>query len=216
MKRYRDCIVALKNAKEVASFMKSIKSAALSMEFKIIEDSTSLIGSNVDNLDLQIKFDKLPMSRVIVCAFSDDNPRIEVVNIVPAQASGISELDVSTYNMILDLFIEQILSPVCSTYGVKYESSNEHYSIKEYIPKSFDKLDLWLKGFPISCHPSDDKRWFDFIVALVKNGEDLSVSTFEEYIAETQNSWMRSDIERFSEKLVYGVKLLKYYLNGDC
>lgn len=216
MKRYRDCIVHFNSAKEVSSFMKSLKSKALSMEIKTVENGTSLIGSNVDSLDLQVDFDKLPSSRVIIWAYSDDNPRIEVINIVPTQASGISDLEVSTYNEILDSFINKILSPVCSGYGVAYESNNEDYSIEEDIPKSFEKLDLWLKGYPLSCHPVDEKRWFDFIVALVKNGEDLSVSTFEEYIAETQSSWKKSDIERFSENMEYGRRLLKYYVDEWC
>ena len=62
----------------------------------------------------------------------------------------------------------------------------------------------------------DEARWFDFIVALVKNEEELSISTFEEYIVETQKTWTRNDIECFSEKLEYSIRLLKHYINGDC
>lgn len=214
MKRYRDCVVHFNNAMEVTSFMKSIKSKALSMNIETVENRSSVVGSDIDSLDFRIKSNKLPMSRVIILSYKCYRPRIEVANIIPTQASGVTNLNVSTYNEILDIFIDKILSPVCKEFGVRYESNNEQYSIKEYIPKSFEKLDQWLNGFPLSCHPMDEERWFDFIVALVKNGEELSISTFEEYIAETQKSWTRNDIECFSEKLEYSIRLLKYYING--
>lgn len=216
MKRYRDCVVHFNNAKQITSFMKSLKSKALSLNIEAVENGSSVVGRDIDSLDFRIKSDKLPLSRVFVLAYRGPRPRIEVANIIPTQASGVTNLNVSTYNEILDIFIEKILSPVCKDFDVKYESNDEHYSIKEYIPKSFEKLDLWLKGFPLSCHPMDEARWFDFIVALVKNEEELSISTFEEYIVETQKTWTRNDIECFSEKLEYSIRLLKHYINGDC
>lgn len=215
MKRYRDCVVHFNNAKEVTSFMKLLKMKALSMNVEVVENGISVVGSDIDSLDFRIKSDKLPLSRVIILAYKSHSQRMEVVNIIPTQASGVTNLDMSTYNKILDIFIEKILSPVCKDFGVKYESNDERYSIQEYIPKSFEKLDLWLNGFPLSCHSMDEERWFDFIVALVKNGEELGISIFEEYISETQSSWTRNDIECFSEKLEYSIRLLKHYINGN-
>lgn len=69
MKRYRDCVVHFNNAEQVTSFMKSLKSKALSLNIETVENGSSVVGCDIDSLDFRIKSDKLPLSRVIILAY---------------------------------------------------------------------------------------------------------------------------------------------------
>ena len=67
-----------------------------------------------------------------------------------------------------------------------------------------------MNAFPLSGHPFDEYRWFDFLISLRKNDENLSVDDFSKYIQENYN-WSKKDIERFGLKYEEQIELLEYY-----
>ena len=64
--------------------------------------------------------------------------------------------------------------------------------------------------YPLSGHPLDEHRWYDFLIALRKNKEYLSVNDFSKFIQENYN-WSKTDLERFELKYEEQIDLLEYY-----
>ena len=54
----------------------------------------------------------------------------------------------------------------------------------------------------------------NFVIALHKNKEDLSISDFEEWL-QTEKGWSYDEIDYFSSKLEYGLELLEEYDRCD-
>lgn len=124
--------------------------------------------------------------------------------------SGISHIDYSEYNKILDYFRDKVFYKIINDSHNHISENTEDFNIEEVIPYSFSKLNTWLSNFPLSGHPLDERRWYDFVISLHKNNEDLSIDVFKKYLQEKYN-WEEDVVESFALKLESQLDLLDYY-----
>ena len=209
MKRFKDCAIFCNPGQSVRDLQNEVKVACINMGYDV-EEYTSFSTSDT----ISVIFDKneLPISRLILIVTTEENC-IQVINIVPDSRAGIFSLDKDLYNRILDAFKDEIFVLISSRDGNPIVESKADYTIDDIIPNSSEQLRRWLGGSPLSGHSSDQRRWFDFLIALIENDEYLSLDDFSNFIKETYH-WREEEIEKFELKLEEELELLKYY-NGN-
>lgn len=206
MKRYRDCKLICNKGQSVTQLLDIIEEQLLAKSYRFDKYNGLL---NNPTISVTIKSENLPVSRVILIIPSDNNA-VEISNIVPKPESGVSQIGPEVYNQILDKFSNDIFVPINQKYDNRIITNTEDYSIKDIIPKSYGKLKIWLSAYPLSSHPMDTYRWYDFVISLHKNNEALSTSDFGDYLKES-TQWDKDTIWKFELRLESHLDLLEYY-----
>lgn len=206
MKRYKDCALICNNEQSPIELLDNVLLYSKKKGYKT--DRYKTFEEN-DSLSVYIKVKDLPYSRMIICAFNEGD-KVEIVNIIPMPESGISHIDYIEYNKLLDIFRDNVFTVISERHGNKIEENTEDYTLEEIIPLSYPKLQTWLSMYPLSGHTLDTKRWYDFIIELHKNREQLPISDFEKHIQENYE-WDEKTIEEFSFRLESQLELLDYY-----
>lgn len=206
MKRFKDCLLLSNEGQTPQELLQLVKDECGKTGFKAAFND-GLSGN--DTLCVSVDFDGLPVSNVVLYA-SKDKKGVDIINIIPYPRSGVSRLEIPVYNRILDAFKNKIFCVVAEKDGNKIEENTEDYTIEEIIPKSFFKLSVWLSQFPLSHHPNDEHRWYDFLIALLKNGEYVSTDVLSEYIEENYH-WSENDLHDMELKYEGQMDLLEYY-----
>ncbi|MFQ9098433.1 MAG: hypothetical protein ACLR50_06165 [Segatella copri] len=123
-------------------------------------------------------------------------------------------LGVINYNRILSEFFTQIVEP--RIHGYEYELTNEDVSLAEILPENiYQLLDNWQatcdKSSPID-HPEDQRKWMEFVVAYVSDGEcHVTSDEFERWLQE-DCGWPIGFAEQANDMAInfeYSVDLLK-------
>lgn len=206
MKRFKSCALLCSKNQKMTELVELICSICKNKCYDVIKQQTF---KKDDTLVVSVNKEKLPLSDLILFVNEEEN-KVDIINIIPSKKSDIFSLDCSAYNNILDVFKKDVFLEINDINGCDVEENQEDYTIQEIIPKSYEKLNTWLEAFPLSGHPLDERRWFDFLIALRKNRETLSIDDFSKYIQENYN-WSKKDIERFGLKYEEQVELLEYY-----
>lgn len=203
MKRFKSCALLCSKSQEITELVELICLICKKKCYDVVKQQTL---KKDDTLVVSVNKEKLPLSDLILFVNEEEN-KVDIINIIPSKKSGLFSLDYSTYNSILDVFKKDVFLEIN---GCEIKENQEDYTIQEIIPKSYEKLNTWLEAFPLSGHPLDERRWFDFLIALRKNRETLSIDDFSKYIQENYN-WSKKDIERFEFKYEEQINLLEYY-----
>ena len=206
MKRYRDCIIHCNENEGANQLLNNIETCTIQAGYKL-ERYTSFTPN--DTMSIRSKDSDKPLSRIVLCSHSEE-PRVSVVNIVPLPESGLSQIDETTYNAILDSFRKDVLDVLQRTYGNVVDSNEEDYTLQDTIPLSFPKLQTWLNCYPLSAHPNDTHRFYDFVIALHNNNESISLDDFGEYLREDYK-WTENDVYDAELKLESFLDLIEYY-----
>lgn len=206
MKRYKDCKLVCLPDQNPMELMQLVMDECRK-EGLCVEQSTSI--SDNDTFCVYVDFVDLPASKLVLNASTDKNG-VAILNIVPLPKSDVSMLDIPTYNQILDAFSDKVFCPITNTCGNPIEANTEDYSIDNIIPQSFPKLKTWLSFYPLSHHPLDEHRWYDFLIALLKNGERVASSVLSEYIKENYH-WADDDLFDLEMRFESQMDLLEYY-----
>lgn len=210
MKRFKDCILLCNSGQTPSELLKIVHNKCEELGF-FVEASTVVANANIICVD--VKFKEFPNARIVLDA-SEKKGGVEIINIVPLHGSGVSILEIPIYNAILDKFRLTIFDAIVKEKGNKIEELSEDYTIQEIIPKSFEKLNLWLNAFPLSHHPNDEHRWYDFLISIIKNEEDISSDVLCEYIRE-QKQWSEKDLSNLELRFEDQLELLKYYQSKE-
>lgn len=220
MKRYRDYSIKCNSSEEARALLETIvekcKTDYPNYQTMILKDEIkkSIPSQELNKMNWIISNVKnLPKSQIVLLNPDYENTKVSIVNIVPTKDSGYRDLSEEKYNKILDHFTEEVIEDICRDNAkYKIETNSEDYEFKDLIPNSFNKLNTWINAFPLSSHPNDTKRWFDFVISLHQNNdeEDFSIIDFKKWIEETKK-WNEEVIIDFSIKLEEQLDLLKYY-----
>ena len=154
---------------------------------------------------------------------------IKVGNIVPLQKD---QLSIEEYNKVLDLFYEEIIHPnEMKLQGIKIigPESDLFDPLKFISQEALEKLKRFCcaaNKSTGSSHPSDEKRWFDFICQTVDDGLTFDYDTLyrflmdEEYWGEKEAgflgcmgnfAWDESHAMELASEYDSYVRILKYY-----
>lgn len=206
MKRFKDCKLTCVQGQTSYELLQLIKSECEATGFRV-ENGSSIVDAQT--ICVYVELVEFPASRVVLNTYNSSDG-VDVVNIVPLKKSGVSQLEIPTYNGILDSFRDMIFSRIMKEHGNVIKENTEDYSIEEIIPKSFCKLKTWLGFYPLSHHTKDEHRWFDFMIALVDNDERVGASILSEYIKEKYH-WSDKDLFDLELRFESQMDLLEYY-----
>lgn len=163
-------------------------------------------------------------SYLFVCDSTDDRPAallgfvmkteqnlLYVANIVPRE---IGQLNYDQYNSVLTEFCDSFVRPIATELRLEIELTKNIQSIDDWIcPDSAKKLrrfsDLANKSTG-SSHLHDEERWFEFVISIVINNDELSATRLERWLVEDDN-WPDYAAENLAHEFEYEIGILKYY-----
>lgn len=206
MKRYKDCKIISCDGLSVSHILEVVETAARNMSYKTERNSCLRID---DVVMVYFRKQDLPYSRIIISSSERDNS-VYIANVVPMPESGVSHISIEDYNKILDIFRADVLDGLTEDGKFNIEETSEDYSIEDIIPKSYPALKRWQDGSPLSGHPHDLHRWYDFVICLHRNEEQISLDTFGKYLKESCK-WDEETIDKWELKLESHLDLLEYY-----
>lgn len=207
MKRYIDFKVFCKD-NQLPNDLLNLIQAKISQHYKHERYNTLEIN---DTLAVYTNYENSPSARIILVATTEPKNCVAIVNIVP---TGDNRIEMNEYNMILRKFRDETINPIISSEGNTIYENAENYGITDIIPKSYIELNRWLNNFPLTRHPSDEERWYDFLIALIDNDEQISSEDLEKYIKEKYR-WEDKDIDDLTERYSDQIGLLRYYVEHE-
>lgn len=206
MKRFKDCVLLPTHGQSFSELLKIVKDECVNNGIQVDVSSAFI---NDDTIAAYVDFRNLPASKIVLHS-SEDKGGVAILNIVPLPKSGLSMLDIPTYNAILDAFVAKVFSVIVERNGNTIEMNTEDYSLNEIIPISLKYLDRWLNCFPLSHHPLDVHRWYDFLISLIKTNERVGATVLSEYVKEKYN-WSEDDLYDLELRFESQLDLLEYF-----
>lgn len=136
---------------------------------------------------------------------------VYVSNIVPNQ---ISQLDYDQYNLILTEFHDLFVSLLAKEMGISVKLTDESQTLEDWISRSTaDKLRRFSASANKSTgssHPHDEDRWYEFLVSVILENDDIYSSRLRRWLVE-EGGWSDDIADKLSGQFEEGIDLLKFY-----
>ena len=134
-----------------------------------------------------------------------------VANIVPNE---ISELGVKGYNDVLNDFVNRVAKPASdksmfSVYVGKREQCITDWTSKE-AARALSRFSGTANKSTGSSHPSDQRRWFEFLIAVHRAHSELGTHTLGRWLVEVER-WPPEVARDLMLEFELGMALLKQY-----
>ena len=151
----------------------------------------------------------LPASTVHLFRKSDRN--MYVANVTPRDKS---ELSVEEYNRVVEDFHARCVEPAARETGVLVRLKDADMDIKDILTETTAHA---LRQFSAaankatgSSHPSDQRRWFTFLVAAHKENTSLDVMTLKDWLID-EEGWPEQAASRLVVEYEFSRALLNQY-----
>ena len=135
----------------------------------------------------------------------------KVVNVVPSE---VGQLTISEYNDALNDFLSRVAEPASMEAGFYVGVSKRKQRITDWTSKEAARA---LRTFSLianmstgSSHPSDQKRWFAFIIAAYKAEGSLDGYLLGRWLEEVEN-WPASSARELVIEYEFAIDLLREY-----
>lgn len=137
-----------------------------------------------------------------------------VPNVVPLVFGSLTK---GEYNAVLQEFIEAIAQPVAKRLGFELRATEARQALADWVS---EEVGTKLKRFSGAAnkstgasHPSDEKRWFDFIVTAHRRSERLDPGTLFRWLHEVEG-WDEEAAHKLAADYENGRALLKFSDGG--
>lgn len=134
-----------------------------------------------------------------------------VPNIVPLESGQLTHLQ---YNAILEDFIQEIATRVVRKHDFEIATSSGQQAIEDWVPED---AAIKLRRFSGAAnkstgasHPSDERRWFDFIVSVHRSGQRLDADQLARWLHEA-DGWDERTAHDLAGRFEGATALLKFY-----
>ena len=140
-----------------------------------------------------------------------DEETLYVANIIPEKSGKLTRYQ---YNSILTEFYEEFVAPTAKDLEISVRITDDQQTIRDWIAlESAEKLERFSKlanKSTGSAHPLDQKRWFDFLVSVVRNDDKFNPDELERWFIE-EEGWPQDAAQELAIEYEQGIALLKYY-----
>ncbi|MFC4292726.1 hypothetical protein ACFOWX_09910 [Sphingorhabdus arenilitoris] len=134
-----------------------------------------------------------------------------VPNIVPMQNGSLS---FSQYNAVLQSFLVCVVQPIVEKFGFEVSITKPSQDIDDWLSlNAATKLRRFSGAANKSTgasHPMDKRRWFDFIIAVHRNGEDLGSDRLARWLHEIEG-WDEETAHDLAGDFENALTLLTHY-----
>ena len=134
-----------------------------------------------------------------------------VPNIVPLEKGSLS---FAQYNALLKDFIAQIAEPVATQFGFTISTTQDQQTLEDWLSL---EAAIKLKHFSGAAnkstrasHPSDQRRWFDFLVAVHRADDKPDADKLARWLHEV-DGWDQDSAHTLAADFETAVALLAYY-----
>lgn len=207
MKRFRELTIHCTNHKEAITLLHKVEAYCDAEPFVFNREVRNQYSPDDNMTHILSSVQGTPKSVIIIFASEE---KLKIINIVPYKHS-VSQIKKDDYNRIIEEFGKKI-EPLIAD-GNLMEITPADYTMSVIIPKSYKKLKAWV-NCPASqspfAHQSDLHLWFDFIIALIDNDEDLTSGDLELWLRE-ELKWNEDLIEETVLHFEHDKDLLNYY-----
>lgn len=139
--------------------------------------------------------------------------RISVSNVVPEESAKTWQLTIEQYNAIVSEFA-RLLRPLAAAAGLQTEETPDEVEITRWITPEAAKLLRSFSGAANkttgSGHPSDFKRWADFLVRVHRDGSQLDAGILRRWLIE-HDRWPEEIAITLASEYEFARDLLKAY-----
>jgi hypothetical protein len=149
----------------------------------------------------------------LVALVAKNSNVLYVSNIVPCEPG---KLEHDQYNYILDEFATICVEKIAKQMNVVMIRSSGQESLENWISSdSAQKLRLFsalANKSTGTSHPLDKERWYEFVIALVKNNDSLDTSKLIRWLSEEEN-WAEDIANEMAIEFEQEVGLLEYFMS---
>lgn len=135
----------------------------------------------------------------------------EVVNIVPLEAS---ELGPVRYNRVLQDFLVKVAVPAASVAGFVVEPGPAAQGLGDWLSEdaaaALRRFSVTANKSTGSSHPSDQRRWFSFLIAVHNKPGSLDTSRLIRWLCEVEG-WSSDKAHDLAIEYEFGLALLDEY-----
>ncbi|SEN38917.1 hypothetical protein [Nitrosomonas marina] len=132
-----------------------------------------------------------------------------VPNVVPLK---LRELTTDQYNRVLTDFVELVLKPALEGTSTTFEISNDEIFLQNVVGESaaraLDTFSSCANKSTGSSHPSDQKRWFEFLVKVSRSGNQLPTDLLIHALLE--QGWSDDYAHKLAIEFEFAQDLLAY------
>ncbi len=207
MKRFRELIIHCTSHNDAVSFLHKVEAYCGNEPFIFSREVRNLYSPDENMTHILSSVSGTPKSVIVLFAREEV---LRVINIVPYKHSA-SQIEKDDYNKIIEEFSKRI-EPLLAD-GTLMEITPAEYTMSVIIPKSFQKLNAWVHCPAPQApflHQNDLHMWFDFLIALVENKEELLSGDLELWLRE-ELKWDEDLIEETVLHFEHDIELLDYY-----
>lgn len=134
-----------------------------------------------------------------------------VPNIVPLD---VKSLTFAQYNAVLADFIARIAAPVTAQFGFTISTTEPRQTLDDWLsPDAVLKLKRFSGAANKSTrasHPMDERRWFDFLVAVHRSGDKPGADRLARWLHEV-DGWDENSAHNLAGGFETAIALLAYY-----
>ena len=134
-----------------------------------------------------------------------------VPNIVPA---GYGKLNYGQYNAILKDFLAKVLQPVAPRFDFVAETTSDRQDVEDWLsPDAAMKLRAFSNAANKSTgasHPMDQRRWFDFLIAVHRSGTIIGPDLLARWLQEVER-WDEESAHELAGDYETSLALLQHY-----
>lgn len=148
----------------------------------------------------------LPPARLVL--WPEDNG-FSVPNIVPTASS---ELTIAEYNRLLSDFADRVARPVARQFGYTVSLTSAAQDLEDWTS---EEAAAALRRFSAAAnkstgasHPMDERRWFDFIIAVHRSGKDMGTDRLNRWLHEVEG-WDEDTAHDLAGEFERSLALLK-------
>ena len=180
-----------------------------SVDLKRSQEVAKSSGCNEDVILFRVKQTENHPAAGLTLWETDDG--YYVPNIVPMESG---KLTYTQYNKILESFASSIANKAASENGYTISMTSEYENLSDWISEDVaTKLNQFSKSANKSTgagHPSDEKRWLDFLITMHRSGKSLDASTLIRWLVEVEG-WNNEIAHELGTSYENGLSLLNYY-----
>jgi hypothetical protein len=134
-----------------------------------------------------------------------------VPNIVPVESG---ELGITQYNAILADFIERIVRPVAHLFNYQIDATESRQNLEDWTSvDAAKKLRVFSAAANKSTgasHPMDQRRWFDFIIAVHRSRRTIGTDRLTRWLREVEG-WDEESAHALAGQYETALSLLQRY-----
>lgn len=156
--------------------------------------------------------DRVPAARLVLWP---QDGGYYVPNITPVE---VRQLTISEYNAVLADFAEAIAKPIARRFGFVVSMTSTNQDLEDWLtPESaaalrrFSSLANKSTG---ASHPLDERRWFDFIIAVHRSGQSIGSDYLTRWLREVEG-WDERSAHKLASEFERGIALLKRNAETD-